>query len=79
MYPVSFPCGSLHDKYTISNQYYNNSLPDDNHVDCQTLLDAGNTVSGVYTIYPLQYPDGLEVYCNMNNGTGWMVSEVQFT
>ncbi|XP_033628048.1 tenascin-R-like [Asterias rubens] len=45
------------------------------YVDCQALLDAGHNKSGVYNITPSQYPDGLEVYCNMNTKTekGWIV------
>ncbi|XP_033627259.1 tenascin-R-like [Asterias rubens] len=42
--------------------------------DCQALLDAGNTVSGVYTIYPTSYPGGLEVRCDMTTDSkAWIV------
>ncbi|XP_071790094.1 uncharacterized protein [Asterias amurensis] len=42
--------------------------------DCQALLDAGNTASGVYTIYPTSYPGGLEVRCDMTTDSkAWIV------
>ena len=43
--------------------------------DCQALLNAGNTKDGVYFIYPSQYPDSIEVYCDMTSG-GWIVSNI---
>ncbi|XP_071790776.1 fibrinogen-like protein 1 [Asterias amurensis] len=45
------------------------------YVDCQDLFDAGHNKSGVYNITPSQYPDGLEVFCDMNTTIekGWIV------
>ncbi|XP_071789768.1 ficolin-3-like [Asterias amurensis] len=41
---------------------------------CQELLEAGHNVSGIYTIFPAGFNDGLQVYCNMDiDGQGWMV------
>ncbi|XP_022111616.1 fibrinogen C domain-containing protein 1-A-like [Acanthaster planci] len=41
--------------------------------DCQEWLDAGHYTSDVYTIYPMQYQNGLQVYCDMKtNGSRWM-------
>ena len=46
-------------------------------LDCQALLDAGHTTDGVYTINPSQYPDGLDVYCDMTTDSkGWIVSSL---
>ncbi|XP_033646890.1 ficolin-2-like [Asterias rubens] len=40
---------------------------------CQELLEAGH-VSGIYTIFPAGFNDGLQVYCDMDtDGEGWMV------
>lgn len=45
-------------------------------IDCREILQAGNTRSGVYTIYPENFPQGsLDVYCDMDtDGGGWIVS-----
>ncbi|XP_033627252.1 angiopoietin-4-like [Asterias rubens] len=41
---------------------------------CKQLLEAGVHESGVYTIFPLEFTDGLEVYCDMEtDGGGWIV------
>ena len=49
------------------------SLPLQN-TSCQKLLEAGIVDSGVYTIYPDGFSDGLEVYCDMEtDGGGWIV------
>ncbi|XP_038052482.1 microfibril-associated glycoprotein 4-like [Patiria miniata] len=42
--------------------------------DCQSLLEAGYSVSGIYTIFPAGFADGLRVYCDMEtDGGGWLV------
>ncbi|XP_038047670.1 ryncolin-2-like [Patiria miniata] len=42
--------------------------------DCQSLLKAGYSVSGIYTIFPAGFADGLRVYCDMEtDGGGWLV------
>ncbi|XP_038064676.1 ficolin-3-like [Patiria miniata] len=42
--------------------------------NCQTLTKAGFNSSGVYTIYPDGWCDGLQVYCDMEtDGGGWIV------
>ncbi|XP_038052372.1 ficolin-3-like [Patiria miniata] len=42
--------------------------------DCQSLLKAGYSMSGIYTIFPAGFADGLRVYCNMEtDGGGWLV------
>ncbi|XP_038052484.1 microfibril-associated glycoprotein 4-like [Patiria miniata] len=42
--------------------------------DCQSLLEAGYSVSGVYMIFPAGFSDGLRVYCDMEtDGGGWLV------
>ncbi|XP_038061076.1 uncharacterized protein LOC119731864 [Patiria miniata] len=43
--------------------------------DCHALYDARIRDSGVYTIYPSQYPEGLQVYCD---GNGWIVFQDRF-
>ncbi|XP_033627313.1 fibrinogen C domain-containing protein 1-like [Asterias rubens] len=41
---------------------------------CQELLEAGQNVSGVFTIFPARFADGLQVYCDMEtDGGGWIV------
>ncbi|XP_038053525.1 microfibril-associated glycoprotein 4-like [Patiria miniata] len=41
--------------------------------DCQSFLKAGY-VSGIYTIFPDGFADGLRVYCDMEtDGGGWLV------
>ncbi|XP_038062532.1 fibrinogen C domain-containing protein 1-A-like [Patiria miniata] len=40
--------------------------------DCEVLYEAGERMNGAYTIYPSQYPEGLRVYCDMDN-EGWIV------
>ncbi|XP_033646891.1 ficolin-3-like [Asterias rubens] len=41
---------------------------------CQELLEAGHNVSGIYTIFPAGFNDGLQVYCDMDtDGEGWIV------
>ncbi|XP_038058884.1 ficolin-2-like [Patiria miniata] len=41
---------------------------------CKKLLEAGYNTSGVYTIYPEGYTNGLQVYCDMEtDGGGWIV------
>ncbi|XP_022107320.1 fibrinogen C domain-containing protein 1-like [Acanthaster planci] len=41
--------------------------------DCQEWLDAGYNTSDVYTIYPTQYQNGLQVYCDMKKDESrWM-------
>ncbi|XP_022107547.1 techylectin-5B-like [Acanthaster planci] len=41
---------------------------------CKQLRDAGYRTSGVYTIYPAAFSDGLEVFCDMEaDGGGWVV------
>ena len=60
---------------------------DNKPADCQAMLDAGSNTSGVYTIYPSQYPDGLQVYCDMKTNQslasdlrgGWIVSPPHFS
>ena len=54
------------------------SLPDisfdPNRINCKTLLQAGYNISGIYTIYPDGFADGLHVYCDMDtDGGGWIV------
>jgi hypothetical protein len=40
--------------------------------DCDDLMDAGVTTSGVYDIYPYGDDTSLQVYCNMDDdGGGW--------
>ncbi|XP_038052213.1 microfibril-associated glycoprotein 4-like [Patiria miniata] len=42
--------------------------------DCQSLLEAGYSVSSIYTIFPAGFSDGLRVYCDMEtDGGGWLV------
>ncbi|XP_022107533.1 ficolin-1-like [Acanthaster planci] len=41
--------------------------------DCQEWLDAGYNTNDVYTIYPMQYQNGLQIYCDMKkNESRWM-------
>ena len=41
---------------------------------CKKLLEAGHDVSGIFTIFPTGFNDGLQVYCDMNtDGGGWIV------
>ncbi|XP_033627361.1 fibroleukin-like [Asterias rubens] len=41
---------------------------------CQELLQAGQKVSGVFTIFPARFAGGLQVYCDMEtDGGGWIV------
>ncbi|XP_022111615.1 uncharacterized protein LOC110990830 [Acanthaster planci] len=41
--------------------------------NCQEWLDAGYNTSDVYTIYPMQYQNGLQVYCDMKKDESrWM-------
>lgn len=43
--------------------------------DCYDLYISGVTTNNVYTIYPAGWPDGFQVYCEMEtNGGGWTVS-----
>ena len=54
------------------------SLPDisfdPNRINCKTLQKAGYNISGIYTIYPDGFADGLRVYCDMDtDGGGWIV------
>ena len=48
---------------------------DDKPADCQALLDAGNTESGVYTVSLPNSQKLLDVYCEMIGTTGWLVSD----
>ncbi|XP_038052365.1 ficolin-3-like [Patiria miniata] len=42
--------------------------------DCWSLLKAGYSVTGMYTIFPAGFADGLKVYCDMEtDGGGWLV------
>ncbi|XP_022095925.1 ficolin-1-like, partial [Acanthaster planci] len=46
---------------------------------CRNLHFRGIRQSGVYTIYPSKYPDGLEVYCDMDTASGgWIVFQKRF-
>ncbi|XP_038058721.1 ficolin-2-like [Patiria miniata] len=41
---------------------------------CDEVLQAGHNVSGIYTIIPAGFNDGLQVYCDMEtDGGGWIV------
>ncbi|XP_038060685.1 ficolin-2-like [Patiria miniata] len=41
---------------------------------CDEVLQAGHIVSGIYTIFPAGFNDGLQVYCDMEtDGGGWIV------
>ncbi|XP_038058717.1 microfibril-associated glycoprotein 4-like [Patiria miniata] len=41
---------------------------------CDEVLQAGHNVSGIYTIFPAGFNDGLQVYCDMEtDGGGWIV------
>ncbi len=41
---------------------------------CTQLLEAGFGVSGIYTIFPAGFSNGLKVYCDMETkGGGWIV------
>ncbi|XP_038061073.1 angiopoietin-related protein 3-like [Patiria miniata] len=41
---------------------------------CDEALQAGHNVSGIYTIFPAGFNDGLQVYCDMEtDGGGWIV------
>ncbi|XP_038058731.1 fibrinogen C domain-containing protein 1-like [Patiria miniata] len=41
---------------------------------CDEVLQAGQAVSGIYTIFPAGFNDGLQVYCDMEtDGVGWIV------
>ncbi|XP_022103954.1 microfibril-associated glycoprotein 4-like [Acanthaster planci] len=47
--------------------------------DCEVLNNRGIRQSGVYTIYPSMYTDGLEVYCDMKpRPYGWIVFQKRF-
>ncbi|PIK41206.1 putative fibrinogen C domain-containing protein 1 [Apostichopus japonicus] len=42
--------------------------------DCYDLYVSGTRSDGVYTIYPDDWPSGIQVYCEMeSNGGGWTV------
>ncbi|XP_038061078.1 uncharacterized protein LOC119731866 [Patiria miniata] len=47
----------------------------DKPLDCLALYRARIRESGVYTIYPSQYPEGLQVYCD---GNRWIVFQKRF-
>ncbi|XP_038058889.1 microfibril-associated glycoprotein 4-like [Patiria miniata] len=41
---------------------------------CDEVLQTGHNVSGIYTIFPAGFNDGLQVYCDMEtDGGGWIV------
>ncbi|XP_038058719.1 uncharacterized protein LOC119730000 [Patiria miniata] len=41
---------------------------------CDEVLQADHNVSGIYTIFPAGFNDGLQVYCDMEtDGGGWIV------
>ena len=49
-------------------------FPDDRYCSCKKLLEVGHNKSGVYTIFPAAYSDGLDVYCDMDTDDGgWIV------
>ena len=44
------------------------------YISCKKLLEAGHDVSGIYTIFPAGFNDGLQVYCDSDtDGGGWIV------
>ena len=53
------------------------SIDGEYHPDCDAIRHAGNTVSGVYTIYP-SHPDGINVYCDFMTPGGWIVSPFSY-
>ncbi|XP_076822068.1 veficolin-1-like [Clavelina lepadiformis] len=53
---------------------YINYVIDGPAKSCQDILAAGYTESGVYPIFPVDIPEGLRIYCDMEtDGGGWMV------
>ena len=67
--PGGFYFDSSQDTALLSVEF-----PDDRYCSCKKLLEAGHSKSGVYTIYPAAYSDGLDVYCDMDTDDGgWIV------
>ncbi|XP_006819983.1 ficolin-1-like [Saccoglossus kowalevskii] len=42
-------------------------------IDCQDVVNAGYTETGVYEIYPEGLPYGTPVWCEVDGNTGWTV------
>ncbi|XP_071790441.1 ficolin-1-like [Asterias amurensis] len=59
------------DEVKMIHDYFNCHY--DKPADCQALLDAGNTESGVYTVSLPNSQELLDVNCEMIDTTGWLV------
>ena len=62
--------------------YFNTVAKDEPARDCTDIQNQGHTASGVYTVHATNSEGKaieVEVYCDMSNGGGWLVSNINNT
>ncbi|XP_071789741.1 microfibril-associated glycoprotein 4-like [Asterias amurensis] len=55
---------------TCPKEWMGNTCAEPRYYDCQDYLQANYTENRVYTINPLKYPEGIDVYCDMTYWPG---------